>query len=62
MALFKTKSDQRNTSKRNKLHQSFKNFLGKHASEPHNISVADITNYFYMKAAIFYSEFFQNIK
>ena len=28
--------------KRTRLHQSFKNFLGKHAPEPPSISVADI--------------------
>ena len=54
MVLFKTEFGQNNTSKRTRLHQSFKNFLGEHAPEPHSISVADI-NYFYMKVAIFYS-------
>ena len=34
MVLFKTKSDQNNTSKRTRLHQLFQNFLGDHASEP----------------------------
>ena len=62
MVLFKTKSGQNNTSKRNKLHQSFKKFPEEHAPETHKISVTDITIYFYIKVAIFYSEFFQNIK
>ena len=35
MALFKTKSDQNNTSKRNKLHQSLKQILGEHVPIPH---------------------------
>ena len=43
MILFKTRSDQNNTSKRTRLHQSFQNLLGGYAPEPPNISVADIT-------------------
>ena len=34
LLFFKTKSDQNNTSKRTRLHQSFQNFLGEHAPEP----------------------------
>ena len=37
-----------------------KKVLGEHAPEPLNISVADITIYFFLKLTIFYSEFFQN--
>ena len=61
MVLFKTKSHQNNTSKRNKLHQSFKKIFREHTPKFHT-SLADITIYFYMKVPIFYSEFFQNIK
>ena len=43
MVPFKTKSDQNNTSKRTRFHQSFQNFLGEHAPEPPSISVAGIT-------------------
>ena len=62
MVHLKIKSHQNNASKRTRLHQSFKNVLGEHAPEPSNISVANTTVYFYMKVAIFYSEFLQNIK
>ena len=62
MVHFRTKSDQNNTSKRTRLPQSLKHFLGEHALEPPSISVADTTIYFYMRVAIFYSELFQNIK
>ena len=42
-----TESDQNNTSKRTKLHQSFKNFLGEHVPQPTiaSRSVADIIIY-----------------
>ena len=38
-----TSSDQNNTSKPTRLHQSFQNFRGEHVPEPPSISVADIT-------------------
>ena len=47
MVLFKTKSDQNNTSKRTRLHRSFQNFLGEHASEPPSIAVAEIIIFLY---------------
>ena len=47
MVPFKTKSDQNNTSKRTRFHQSFQNFLGEHAPEPPGISVAGITIFVY---------------
>ena len=59
--LSNTKSKQYNTSKRTRLHQSFKNTFGEHAPEPPNISVADVTIYFYTKNSHFYSELVQNI-
>ena len=62
MVHFMTKSDQNNTSKRTRLPQSSKKFLDEHALEPPSISVADVTIYFYMKVAIFYSEYLQNLK
>ena len=43
MVHFMTKSEQNNTSKRTRLPQSLKKFLGKHALEPPSISVADIS-------------------
>ena len=59
MIIFKTKFDQNNTSKSNKLPQSLKNL---NVPQSPCISIADITIYFDMKVIIFYSEFFQNMK
>ena len=52
---------QNNTSKRTRLHQSYKTFIGEHAHEHLNISVACRYHYVYMKRTIFYSGFLQNI-
>ena len=57
MVPFKTKSDQNNTSKRTRFHQSFQNFLSEHAPE----HLCSWYHYLYIKVAIFYLEIFQNI-
>ena len=62
MVLLKAKFDLNNRSKRTRLHQSLKHFLGEYAPEPPNTSVAAITIYFSMNVVILYSEFFQTIK
>ena len=48
MIIFKSRSDQNNTSKRTRLHETFQNLLGGYAPEPPNISVADITKIHYI--------------